>query len=129
MKQKWMRRHFIRASIAPTQLAFFRNLFGISRSDRDSLFDQSGAKYLRGEPGAYLVSEQRRLPFSMCERQNIMLVPKEIRILARHRIERGFYLRIQWAIPGLGRPQCDLTAECCAPQLKLRFPALSFLLR
>ena len=67
MNPKWTRRRFIRASVVSTQLAFFRRLFGASRSSRDSLFDQSGAEYLLIEPGTFLMGEQRKIPLSMCE--------------------------------------------------------------
>ena len=96
MNPKWTRRRFIRASVVSTQLAFFRRLFGASRSSRDSLFDQSGAEYLLIEPGTFHMGEQRKIPLSMCEPLGFHQAHEDV----DQQLQRDGAAAIQQHIPG-----------------------------
>ena len=66
-QQSWTRRHFIQAAAIATQFAPLHSLFGAPRPSGDSFFDETGAEYLRIEPGTFLMGGQSKIPLSMCQ--------------------------------------------------------------
>jgi formylglycine-generating enzyme required for sulfatase activity len=60
--QGWTRRRFVQAAAAVTQMSAMRKLLGAS-----SLFDRTGAEYVRIAPGGFVMGAGRKIPQAMCE--------------------------------------------------------------